>query len=106
MQLGMNVGLKGLQHLVGHLPSWLSYTEKERIEWLNTIMEEMWPFVDRGVCRMIKEVAGPIINEQLKVNKVFVVSFIFNGRATSPPRRVTCVSLLSSSDLCNKAHRI
>ena len=34
---------------MGHLPSWLSYTEKEKMEWLNTIMEEVWPFVDKGV---------------------------------------------------------
>ena len=31
-QLGLNLGLKGLQHLLGALPSWLSYTEKEKLE--------------------------------------------------------------------------
>ena len=32
MQLGTNVGLKGLQILLGSLPSWLSYTEFEKME--------------------------------------------------------------------------
>ena len=32
LQLGMTVGLKGLQILLGSLPSWLSYTEQEKME--------------------------------------------------------------------------
>ena len=32
LQLGINLGLKGLHFLVGELPSWLSYAETEKIE--------------------------------------------------------------------------
>lgn len=36
-QLGLKPGLKGLQFLLGNLPSWLSYTEREKID----VSEEM-----------------------------------------------------------------
>jgi len=68
--LCQTLGLKGIQQLLGTLPTWLSYTETEKIEWLNTILEEVWPFVDRGVCKMVKEITENIFEEVLKVNKV------------------------------------
>ena len=44
-QLGTRLGLKGLQHLLGALPSWLSYTEREKMtvgRWW------CWPLGSRG----------------------------------------------------------
>lgn len=32
MQLNVYPGLKGLKELLGHVPSWISYEEKERVE--------------------------------------------------------------------------
>ena len=65
-QFAITVGLKGLQNLVGHLPSWLSYTNSDKMDWLNEILNELWPFVDKGVCRLIKETVTPIINNQVR----------------------------------------
>ena len=31
-QLNVYPGLKGLKELLGHVPSWVSYEEKERVE--------------------------------------------------------------------------
>ena len=31
-QLNVYPGLKGLKEMLGHVPSWISYEEKERVE--------------------------------------------------------------------------
>ena len=47
------------------------------MDYFNTIMEEVWPFVDKGVCRLIKEVATPVLNQQLKYFKVPIKGIAF-----------------------------
>jgi hypothetical protein len=42
------VGARGLQHLLGQLPSWISNSEKEKMEWLNSILLELWPWWAAG----------------------------------------------------------
>ncbi|WIA11325.1 hypothetical protein OEZ85_011448 [Tetradesmus obliquus] len=59
--LSMDPGLKGCQYLLGTLPSWITYTEREKMEWFNRMLEEMWPYYDRGICATIKQVVEPII---------------------------------------------
>jgi hypothetical protein len=53
-QMSLNLGIKGIQHLVGSLPTWVTYSEVEKMEWVNQIMVEVWPFVDKGVCTFVK----------------------------------------------------
>eukprot|EP00798_Chlamydomonas_sp_ICE-L_P011463 gene11463-34177_t len=63
--LGAVIGLKGLQNLLGNLPSWLSYTEKEKMEWFNSIVEEMWPYVDKAVCRQVQQTTETVLKDLL-----------------------------------------
>jgi hypothetical protein len=42
-QLSSDVGAKGMQHLLEQLPSWINNSEKEKMEWLNSILLELWP---------------------------------------------------------------
>ncbi len=39
------------------------------IQWLNTILVEMWPFVDKAVCRIVKVEAEKACDEALKNSK-------------------------------------
>jgi hypothetical protein len=32
-------------------------------QWLNRLLEEVWPYYDRGVCRMVKEIVEPIMEQ-------------------------------------------
>ncbi|KAG2448432.1 hypothetical protein HYH02_006324 [Chlamydomonas schloesseri] len=52
--LGINLGLKGLQQVVGSLPPMFSVSDSEKMEWLNMLVEEVWPFLDKAICNMIK----------------------------------------------------
>ena len=67
--MGLSIGIKGLQFLSGHLPSWLSYTELEKMEWFNTIIEEIWPFVDAAVCKKVREEVEKACDQALKSAK-------------------------------------
>lgn len=54
-------GVKGMQCLLKELPSWVSYTEKEKMEWLNKMLVELWPYYDKAICDTIKEQVEPMI---------------------------------------------
>ncbi|KXZ55136.1 hypothetical protein GPECTOR_3g287 [Gonium pectorale] len=56
--LGINLGLKGVQLVAGGLPARFSASEAEKMEWLNTLIREVWPFVDKAVCQMIKDITA------------------------------------------------
>jgi hypothetical protein len=58
-QLGTTLGLKGILLALGDLPGSVSFAEHEKLEWLNAIVAEVWPFFDTAVCKMIKARSGP-----------------------------------------------
>lgn len=62
---GLNItpGHKGLTKLLGGVPSWVTFQDKEKVEWLNTIVNEAWPMYDRAVCQMVKETVEPIMDQ-------------------------------------------
>ena len=41
-QLNVYPGLKGLKELLGHVPSWISYEEKERVEVCHGAVASLW----------------------------------------------------------------
>lgn len=94
--LSMDPGLKGCQFLLGTLPSWISLTEREKMEWLNRLLAEMWPYYDRGICKMVKEVVEPIIEQYRPpiFKKIFFEELTF-GEA---PFRVEGIAVKDSAD--------
>ncbi|KAF5826767.1 hypothetical protein DUNSADRAFT_2081 [Dunaliella salina] len=68
--LGSNLGLKGLNFLLGGLPSWLSFQEREKVQWLNRALEEVWPFYDAGMSKLIRSLAEEQFHNALKVQKI------------------------------------
>lgn len=59
--LSMDPGIKGLKYLLGTLPTWINFTEREKMEWLNRILTELWPHYDRAVCQQVKDAVEPIM---------------------------------------------
>ncbi|KIZ02297.1 hypothetical protein MNEG_5658 [Monoraphidium neglectum] len=60
--LSQDPGLKGCQYLLGCVPSWISLTDREKMEWFNKLLGELWPYYDRGICKVVKEVVEPIMD--------------------------------------------
>ncbi|KAG1659304.1 hypothetical protein FOA52_003660 [Chlamydomonas sp. UWO 241] len=76
--MATNIGLKGLASLLGHLPSWLAFSENEKMEWMNTILIELWPFVDAAVCKMVREMVEQVFADTIKSTGVPLKSITFN----------------------------
>ncbi|GFY38845.1 extended synaptotagmin-2 [Trichonephila inaurata madagascariensis] len=47
------------------LPSWVFFPETERVEWVNKILKQLWPYVGVYVKEMLKETMEPSIRESL-----------------------------------------
>lgn len=76
----MDPGLKGCSYLLGKVPSWMSLTEREKMEWLNRLLSELWPYYDRGICNLVKDVVEPVL-ESLRppgiIKRIFFQEFTF-----------------------------
>lgn len=78
--LSMDPGLKGCQYLLGAVPSWINLTDKEKMEWLNKLLFEMWPYYDRGICQFVKDFVEPIMDQYKPpglIRRVFFQEFTF-----------------------------
>eukprot|EP00210_Caulerpa_lentillifera_P000615 g595.t1 len=53
--LNISLGTKGQRLLLSDFPSLPSHTEKEKAEWLNKILHQVWPFYDKVICDKINE---------------------------------------------------
>ena len=62
-RLAMIPGAKGIQSLVHHLPSWISFSETEKMEWLNKILAKAWPYYDAAICQEVKNQVEPLMEQ-------------------------------------------
>ena len=70
------------------LPSWVYFPDKERAEWLNNIMKQLWPYVNEYVRNMLFTTVEPAVESALKGFKLSPFKFerdrVFLGQV--PPR--------------------
>lgn len=62
-RLAMIPGKKGAQALLHHIPNWLSFSDVEKMEWLNRIVEQAWPYYDKAICEEVKQQVEPMMDE-------------------------------------------
>eukprot|EP00271_Cylindrocystis_brebissonii_P015740 TRINITY_DN38732_c0_g1_i1.p1 TRINITY_DN38732_c0_g1~~TRINITY_DN38732_c0_g1_i1.p1 ORF type:complete len:470 (-),score=85.46 TRINITY_DN38732_c0_g1_i1:1786-3195(-) len=43
------------------MPSWVSFPDFERVHFLNKILKELWPFINKATSTVIRETVGPIL---------------------------------------------
>lgn len=60
--LGIVSDAKVLEHIRGELPEWITDSECERVEWLNAILQKLWPYISSGAEKMVKEKVQPILD--------------------------------------------
>ncbi|KAG0617318.1 hypothetical protein M758_5G181100 [Ceratodon purpureus] len=44
-------------------PKWISFTDFEKMEWLNRTMTKLWPYIDEAASDMIKQTVQPILDQ-------------------------------------------
>ncbi|XP_045469924.1 extended synaptotagmin-3 [Harmonia axyridis] len=52
------------------LPSWVFFPDVERVEWLNRIIQQVWPNVNNYTRELIRDTIQPIIKDSLEVYKM------------------------------------
>ncbi len=52
------------------LPSWLTFPDVERVEWINSIVAAIWPHVGLYADKVLREVVEPMAIEALEDYKV------------------------------------
>lgn len=76
---------KSLENMLPEIPLWIKNPDFDRIDWLNKFIETMWPYLDKAICKMAKEIAKPIIAESTAKYKIDSVEFETLTLGSLPP---------------------
>ncbi|XVE69710.1 hypothetical protein DITRI_Ditri10aG0012700 [Diplodiscus trichospermus] len=76
---------KTLQRMLPEIPLWVKNPDFDRVDWLNKFIENMWPYLDTAICTTAKNIAKPIIAEQIPKYKIKSVEFETLTLGTLPP---------------------
>lgn len=76
---------ESLQRLLPEIPLWVKCPDYDRIDWLNKFLEIMWPYLEKAICRTAKNIATPIIAEQIPKYKIESIEFESLTLGSLPP---------------------
>lgn len=54
---------KTLSALLPEIPLWVKNPDYDRVDWLNKFVRDLWPYLDKAICKIIREQAKPYIEE-------------------------------------------
>ncbi|XP_023002304.1 synaptotagmin-2 [Cucurbita maxima] len=74
-----------LSRMMPEIPLWVKNPDYDRIDWLNKFLETMWPYLDKAICKTVKNIAKPIIAEQIPKYKIDAVDFDTLTLGSLPP---------------------
>ncbi|GMY05451.1 synaptotagmin-1-like isoform X1 [Fagus crenata] len=74
-----------LQRMLPEIPLWVKNPDYDRIDWLNMFIQYMWPNLDKAICKTAKNIAKPIIAEQIPKYKIESVEFEALTLGSLPP---------------------
>lgn len=94
--LAMVPGKKGTQYLLHNIPMWLNYSDLEKMEWLNRIVEQAWPYYDKAICDEIKRQVEPMLQEYIPpfIKKISFQKLTFGDS----PFRVEGIQVIDQMD--------
>ena len=85
------------------LPSWVFFPDKERAEWLNNIIKQLWPYVNEYVRNTLFQTVEPAVEEALKGYKLSPFKFerdrVFLGQV---PPRITGIKVYTNTNVSRK----
>ncbi|KAE9593380.1 putative C2 domain, synaptotagmin-like mitochondrial-lipid-binding domain-containing protein [Lupinus albus] len=74
-----------LQKMLPEIPIWIKNPDSDRVDWLNKFIEYLWPYLDKAICKTAKNIAMPIIAEQIPKYKIDGVEFETLTLGSLPP---------------------
>lgn len=76
---------KTLQRMLPEIPPWVKNPDFDRVDWLNKFIESMWPYLDKAICKMARNISKPIIAEKIPKYKIDSVEFESLTLGSLPP---------------------
>ncbi|KAL7148596.1 hypothetical protein ABFS83_06G189500 [Erythranthe nasuta] len=74
-----------LEDLMSDIPLWVKSPDYDRVEWLNKFISDMWPFLDKAICNIIRSTAEPIFAEYIGKFKIESIKFKNLSLGNTPP---------------------
>ncbi|KAI3822590.1 hypothetical protein L1987_10184 [Smallanthus sonchifolius] len=71
--------------ILTELPLWVKHPDYERVDWLNDVIRDMWPYLDKAICGMIKSMCKPIFDEYIGMYFIRSIDFESLTFGTLPP---------------------
>ncbi|KAK7338150.1 hypothetical protein VNO77_18750 [Canavalia gladiata] len=60
-----DMGPNALQEILPEIPLWMKTPDYELVDWLNNFLLDMCPFLDKAICRIIRNTTRPIFAEYI-----------------------------------------
>ncbi|GAU15858.1 hypothetical protein TSUD_40790 [Trifolium subterraneum] len=79
------LGPVALQELLPEIPLWVKTPDYERVDWLNKFLLDMWPFLEKAICGIIRTTAQPIFDEYIGKYQIKGIEFDQLSLGTLPP---------------------
>jgi Ca2+-dependent lipid-binding protein len=76
---------QSLEALLQDIPLWVKNPDYDRVDWLNKFLKDLWPYLDKAVCKMIREQAQPYIDQYGPKFKLDSIEFESLTLGTLPP---------------------
>ncbi|CAI0394252.1 unnamed protein product [Linum tenue] len=76
---------EALQNILPELPLWVKCPDYERVDWLNKFLLDMWPYLDKAICSIIRTTAQPIFKEYIGKYGIEAIEFEHLTLGTLPP---------------------
>lgn len=74
-----------LLDILPDIPLWVKCPDYERVDWLNKFLLDMWPYLDKAICAMIRSTTKPMFAEYIGKYKIEAIEFEHLTLGTLPP---------------------
>lgn len=74
-----------MEDFMPEIPFWVKRPDYDRVDWLNKFIFHMWPYLDKGICDMIRTTAKPIFDEYVGKFKIKSIEFEILTLGSVPP---------------------
>lgn len=64
-----------LLDILPDIPLWVKCPDYERVDWLNKFLLDMWPYLDKAICAMIRSTTKPMFAEYIGKYKIEAIEF-------------------------------
>ncbi|KAK9127467.1 hypothetical protein Syun_016264 [Stephania yunnanensis] len=71
--------------LLPEIPLWIKNPDYERVDWFNRFIYDMWPYIDKAVCGIIRSTTKPIFAEYIGKFQIESIEFESLTLGSLPP---------------------